>query len=57
VLVTEGTEVTLVQSNMPLEVEEEHLLKGWTEYFWNRLKKYFSLKEELMNENLNVLYK
>ena len=27
-----GTEVTLVQSNLPLEVEEEYLLEGWTEY-------------------------
>jgi uncharacterized protein YndB with AHSA1/START domain len=40
--ITEGTEVTLVQSNLPQEVEEEYLLEGWTEYFWNRLKKYFS---------------
>ena len=38
----EGTEVTLIQSNLPLEVGEEYLLEGWTEYFWNRLKKYFS---------------
>ena len=37
-----GTEVTLVQSNLPMEVEEDYLLEGWTEYFWNRLKKYFS---------------
>jgi uncharacterized protein YndB with AHSA1/START domain len=37
-----GTEVTLVQSNIPMEVEEDYLLEGWTEYFWNRLKKYFS---------------
>ena len=37
-----GTEVTLIQSNLPLEVKEEYLLEGWTEYFWNRLKKYFS---------------
>ncbi len=38
---SEGTEVALVQSNLPLEVKEEYLLDGWTEYFWNRLKKYF----------------
>ena len=37
-----GTEVTLIQSNLPMEVDEEYLLEGWTEYFWNRLKKYFS---------------
>ena len=37
-----GTEVTLIQSNLPLEVDEEYLLEGWTEYFWKRLKKYFS---------------
>lgn len=39
---SEGTEVTLVQSNLPMEVKEEYLLDGWTEYFWNRLKNYFS---------------
>ncbi len=39
-----GTEVTLIQSNIPMEVEEEYLLEGWTEYFWNRLKKYFNKK-------------
>jgi uncharacterized protein YndB with AHSA1/START domain len=44
---TEGTEVTLVQSNIPQEIGEEYLLKGWTEYFWNRLKKYFSSKRRL----------
>jgi uncharacterized protein YndB with AHSA1/START domain len=38
----EGAEVTLVQSNLPLEVKEKYLLDGWTKYFWNRLKKYFS---------------
>lgn len=40
--VPEGTEVTLTQSNLPMEVEEDYLLDGWTEYFWNRLKKYFN---------------
>ena len=40
--ISDGTEVTLVQSNLPQEVGEEYLLEGWTEYFWNRLKKYFS---------------
>jgi uncharacterized protein YndB with AHSA1/START domain len=40
--ISEGTEITLVQSNLPQEVEEEYLLNGWTEYFWNRLRKYFS---------------
>ena len=39
---SKGTEITLVQSNIPMEVEEDYLLEGWTEYFWNRLKKYFS---------------
>ena len=39
-----GTEVTLIQSNLPMEVEEEYLLEGWTEYSWNRLKKYFDKK-------------
>jgi uncharacterized protein YndB with AHSA1/START domain len=37
-----GTEVTLVQSNLPMEVDEDYLLEGWTEYFWDRLNKYFS---------------
>ena len=40
--IPEGTEVTLVQSNLPMEVGEKYLLEGWTEYFWNRLKRYFN---------------
>jgi uncharacterized protein YndB with AHSA1/START domain len=39
-----GTEVTLIQSNLPMEIEEDYLLEGWTEYFWSRLKKYFNKK-------------
>jgi uncharacterized protein YndB with AHSA1/START domain len=39
-----GTEVILIQSNIPMEVEEDYLLEGWTEYFWNRLIKYFNTK-------------
>lgn len=43
---SEGTEVTLVQSNLPMEVKEDYLLEGWTEYYWNPLKKYFSKKSK-----------
>ncbi len=41
-----GTEVTLVQSNIPVEVTKDYMLEGWTEYFWDRLKGYFSKKSK-----------
>ncbi len=38
--VAEGTEVTMVQSNVPKEMEEE-LAGGWEEFYWKPLKEYF----------------
>ncbi len=43
--IPKGTEITLIQSKIPLEIKEDYLLDGWTEYFWNRLTKYFNKKE------------
>ncbi len=39
-----NTEVTLVQSSIPMEVTKDYMLDGWTKYFWDRLKEYFSKK-------------
>jgi uncharacterized protein YndB with AHSA1/START domain len=39
--VPEGTEITLVQSDVP-KVQEVELTEGWTESYWNPLKEYFS---------------
>ena len=39
----EGTEVSMVQSGIPAARETE-LLEGWTEFYWDPLKKFFSKK-------------
>lgn len=36
----EGTEITMVHSNVPAEQEAE-LTEGWTEFYWNPLNEYF----------------
>ncbi|MGD6810909.1 MAG: SRPBCC domain-containing protein [Candidatus Bathyarchaeia archaeon] len=41
--VPEGTEVTLVHSDVP-EAQEYEIAEGWTEFYWNPLKEYFSRK-------------
>ncbi len=33
----EGTEISMVQSDVPAEQKDE-LLEGWTEFYWNPLK-------------------
>ncbi len=38
--VPEGTEITMVQSDVPKEQEEE-LADGWKEFYWKPLKAYF----------------
>ena len=38
---SEGTEVSMVHSNIPAERKEE-LLDGWTEFYWNPLRDYFT---------------
>ncbi len=38
--VPDGTEITMVQSNVPKEQEEE-LKEGWQEFYWVPLKEYF----------------
>ncbi len=42
--VPEGTEVTMVQSDVPKE-QEEDLAEGWVEFYWNPLKEYFQKKK------------
>ena len=37
---SEGTEISMVHSNVPAEQEKE-LAEGWEEFYWNPLKKYF----------------
>ena len=41
--VPEGTEITMVNSNVPKEQADE-IADGWTEFYWNPLKEYFSKK-------------
>ena len=38
--VSGGTELTMVQSNVPKDMEAE-LLDGWEEFYWKPLKEYF----------------
>ena len=39
--VPEGTELVMVQSNVPEEQADE-TAEGWIEWYWNPLKEYFS---------------
>ena len=39
--VPEGTEIVMVHSNVPKEQADE-VAEGWTEFYWNPLKEYFS---------------
>jgi activator of HSP90 ATPase len=38
--VPEGTEVTMIHSNIPT-IQKEELAEGWEEFYWQPLKKYF----------------
>ena len=38
--VPEGTEITMVHSNIPADQKDE-LADGWEEWYWKPLKKYF----------------
>ena len=38
--VPEGTEITMIHSNVP-KLQADELAEGWTEFYWNPLKKYF----------------
>jgi activator of HSP90 ATPase len=38
--VSGGTEIVMVQSNVPKEQADE-VADGWVEYYWNPLKEYF----------------
>jgi len=42
-----GTEVSMVQSNVPANQEEE-LLDGWTKFYWEPLKAYFEKRKKKM---------
>jgi activator of HSP90 ATPase len=39
--VPEGTEISMVHSNIPAAQKEE-LAEGWEEFYWRPLKKYFT---------------
>ena len=39
--VPQGTEIVMVHSNVPKEKADE-IAEGWTEFYWNPLKEYFS---------------
>jgi activator of HSP90 ATPase len=39
--VPEGTEIVMVQSNVPKDQADE-TAEGWIEFYWNPLKEYFS---------------
>ena len=41
--VPEGTELVMVHSDVPAEVADDDA-EGWTEWYWNPLKEYFSKK-------------
>jgi len=41
--VPEGTELVMIQSGVPEELADE-TADGWTEWYWNPLKEYFSKK-------------
>jgi activator of HSP90 ATPase len=43
--VPEGTELTMIHSNIPKEQVDE-FAEGWTEWYWNPLKEYFSKKSK-----------
>lgn len=40
-----GTELVMVHSDVPVEVADEDA-EGWTEWYWNPLKEYFSSKSK-----------
>jgi activator of HSP90 ATPase len=42
---SKGTQITMVHSNVPLELKEE-LAEGWVEFYWNPLKAYFKKQEK-----------
>jgi activator of HSP90 ATPase len=42
--VSGGTEIQLVQSNVPAAQEDE-LAEGWIEFYWNPLKEYFKKQQ------------
>ncbi len=41
--VSEGTEITMVHSNVP-KVQASEVEQGWIEFYWNPLKDYFNAK-------------
>ena len=46
-----GTEISLVQSEVPKEQAEE-LKKGWTDYYWEPLKSYFKKQGKTRTKSL-----
>ncbi len=44
--VPQGTELCMVQSNVPKEKADE-LAEGWLEFYWNPLKEYFGAKSKV----------
>jgi activator of HSP90 ATPase len=42
--VKEGTEITMVHSEVPIDQADE-IEQGWTDYYWEPLKTYFKKKQ------------
>ena len=43
--VPDGTELTMINSNVPSEKADE-LCEGWVEFYWNPLKEYFGNRKK-----------
>ena len=46
--ISEGAEITMVHSNVPKKQAGE-TFEGWTEFYWDPLKEYFSKKSKAKN--------
>ena len=51
--IPEGTEITMVHSNVPKKQADE-TFQGWTEFYWMPLKEYFSKKSKAKNQELDA---
>ena len=46
--VPKGTEITMIHTNVPKEQADE-TAEGWTEFYWDPLKKYFKKQSKVKN--------
>lgn len=51
--VPEGTEITLVNSNVP-KAQADEIADGWVDFYWNPLKKYFSSQAKTLKSHKKV---